>query len=104
LRVASAGSHKMHRLSVASRILAAAAGGYALASLMTIAVPLLLPVFGANQAQSLLMTSLLSFPMYAGVVMAVFHARTATRAWIGLVIAAIPLVLVYVFLHGGGQG
>jgi len=94
----------MHRLSVASRIVAAAAGGYALASLTTIAVPLLLPVFGINQAQSLLMTSLLSFPIYAGVVMAVFHARTATRAWIGLAIAAAPLVLVYVFFHAGGQG
>lgn len=79
-----------HRLSVAARILAAVAGGYALTSLITLALSHLLPRAGVLQAEAVLASTMVSFLIYAVIVMAVFHARTAWRAWLGLIVGAIP--------------
>lgn len=81
------------RWAVISRIAAAAGGGYIVVSVLAISGALLLDMAGVNRAEAVLATSMASFPVYAVVVMAVFHARTATRAWIGLVAAGLPLAL-----------
>ena len=79
------------RRSVASRTLAAVAGGYAVATLVNIAAPLVLAKAGLDLPQSLLATMMVSFLLWAAIVMAVFHARSAQRAWAWLACAAFPL-------------
>ncbi len=83
----------LNRLSVASRIIAAVVGGYILTSLLSIAMALLLTYFGMNKAEAVLAITMLSFFVYAFIVMVVFYARTATRAWCGLAIACVPPAL-----------
>ena len=71
-----------------SRIVAAVAGGYALAALASVAV-LALPV---SRPQAVLAGMLMSFAVYAGAVIWVFAVRSAPRAWTGLLLAAAPLL------------
>lgn len=80
------------RWSLASRVLAAAGGGYALTALTTLAASLALTWIGVGKAEAVLTSTMISFLLYAAIVMAVFHARTASRAWIGLILAAVPCV------------
>jgi hypothetical protein len=79
------------RWSVASRAGAAVVGGYALTSLVTLALSLLLPAMGMARPEALLAATVASFPVYAAVIMAVFHARSAARAWMLLAAGAAPL-------------
>lgn len=72
-----------------SRVVAALFGGYALASLSGIGA-LALPL---DPAQAVITGQLLSFLVYAGAVVWVFAVRSARRAWVGLLIAAVPLGL-----------
>lgn len=72
-----------------SRILAALLGGYALAALSSVAA-LALPLDGP---QAVLTGMQASFLIYACAVLWVFAARSAVRAWAGLVIVALPLSL-----------
>ncbi len=72
-----------------SRIVAALFGGYALAALGSVAV-LALP---GNKLQAVLSGMLLSFIIYTCAVIWVFAVRSAWRAWAGLLIAAVPLLL-----------
>lgn len=88
------------RLSVAARIIAAISGGYVLTSLLSIALALALTVFGVNKAEAVLAITMASFLIYAVIVMAVFHARTATRAWFGLAMASLPPTLFSVMYDG----
>lgn len=81
------------RWSLASRVIAAIFGGYILTSLAAIALAVMLTIFGMNKAEAVLATSMAAFLIYACVVMAVFYARTATWAWLGLTIASIPLAV-----------
>lgn len=71
-----------------SRIVAALFGGYALAALGSVAA-LALPM---NKPQAVLTGMLASFAIYAGAVVWVFAARSALRAWAGLLAAAVPLL------------
>lgn len=71
-----------------SRIVAAVAGGYALAALASVAV-LALPV---SRPQAVLAGMLMSFAVYAGAVVWVFAVRSARRAWTGLLLVAAPLL------------
>ena len=75
--------------ALVARIVAALLGGYALAALTSLAA-LALPI---DKAQGVLTGMLLSFVVYAGAVVWVFAARSARRAWAGLLIAALPLLL-----------
>lgn len=75
--------------SLISRIFAALFGGYTLAALGSVAV-LALP---ASKPQAVLSGMLLSFIIYTGAVVWVFAVRSAWRAWAGLAVAAIPLLL-----------
>lgn len=72
-----------------SRIVAAVFGGYALAALVSVAT-LALPM---SKPQAVLTGMLASFLVYAGAVVWVFAVRSARRAWVGLAIAAVPLLL-----------
>lgn len=72
---------------VASRIVAALFGGYALAALGSVAA-LALPM---SKPQAVLTGMQASFAIYAGAVVWVFAARSALRAWTGLLAAAVPL-------------
>lgn len=72
-----------------SRIVAALFGGYALAALSSVAV-LALPM---DKVQAVIAGTLASFLVYAGAVIWVFAVRSALKAWIGLIAAAVPLGL-----------
>lgn len=74
---------------LASRIVAAIFGGYALAALASVAA-LALPM---SKPQAVLTGMLASFIVYACAVIWVFAVRSAWRAWTGLVIVAVPLLL-----------
>ncbi len=71
-----------------SRIVAALFGGYALASLGSVAA-LALPM---SKPQAVLTGMLASFAIYAGAVVWVFAVRSALRAWAGLLMVAAPLL------------
>lgn len=72
-----------------SRIVAALFGGYALAALTSVAT-LALPM---AKTEAVLTGLLLSFLVYVGAVVWVFAVRSARRAWVGLLLAAVPLLL-----------
>ncbi|SPB13745.1 PepSY-associated TM helix protein [Caballeronia novacaledonica] len=82
-----------------SRIVAAIAGGYALAALASVAA-LALPV---SQPQAVLTGMLASFVVYTCAVIWVFAVRSARRAWTGLVIVAVPLLLASWSVWTGGH-
>lgn len=75
-------------LPLLSRIVAAIGGGYALAALLSVAVL----AFPVSRPQAVIGGMLGSFALYAGAVVWVFAVRSATRAWVGLVIAALVLL------------
>ena len=87
-----------HRRSVTSRTLAAVVGGYTLTSLLTLAVPLLFSAASLSLAQTLHATTMAGFLVYAGIVIAVFHARSATRAWAWLAFASVLSGIVAMLL------
>jgi hypothetical protein len=72
-----------------ARIIAALCGGYALAALASVAA-LALPM---SKPQAVLTGMMASFAIYAGAVIWVFAVRSALKAWIGLIVAAVPLLL-----------
>lgn len=81
------------RLGVASRVLAACVGGYAVASLLATVLALAAPrLWGGSRADGVLLATLLSFAVYAAIALWVFCARSAARAWLGLGVAAAPCV------------
>lgn len=102
LRVCGALTKNFQRpLEIVARVLAAALGGYAVTSLLTIALPLILTLVGCNQAQALLGTATVSFLVWTAIVMAVFHARTASRAWLTLTISGALLFAIILLLLPG---
>lgn len=72
-----------------SRIVAAVLGGYGLGALTSVAA-LALP---ASRTEAVLTGMLSSFVVGTFAVIWVFAVRSATRAWLGLAVAAIPLLL-----------
>lgn len=85
---------------LASRILAAMFGGYALAALASVAA-LALPM---ARSEAVLTGMLLSFLVYTGAVIWVFAVRSARRAWAGLLVAALPLSAAAALVwHGAGS-
>ncbi len=85
---------------LASRILAALLGGYAVAALSSVAV-LALPV---DRVQAAISGTLLSFAVYAGAAVWVFAVRSAWRAWAGLLAAALVLAPAAWWTWGRGLG
>lgn len=81
-------SRVLNQAPLVSRIVAAVGGGYALAALSSVAA-LALPLRAPEAAFTGMMAS---FLVYAGAVVWVFTVRSATRAWAGLLVAALPLL------------
>lgn len=88
-----------YRLQVLSRIVAATVGGYALAAAATVLLTVLWPL---PKAQAVLAASMLSFVWYTIAVMWVFSTKSATRAWVGMVLpTALIAVLSAVLMPAG---
>lgn len=88
-----------YRLQVLSRIVAATVGGYALAAAATVLLTVLWPL---PRAQAVLAANMLSFVWYTIAVMWVFSTKSATRAWVGMVLpTALIAVLSAVLMHAG---
>jgi hypothetical protein len=79
------------------RLIAAIFGGYFLAALASAAV-LALPM---NKGQAVLTGMLASFAIYAAAVIWVFAARSAGRAWAGLLVVSLPLAIAAWYGAGG---
>ena len=73
-----------------SRIVAALFGGYALAALTSVAA-LALPM---GTVEAVLTGMQASFVVYTAAVIWVFAATSARKAWLGLTVAAVPLLAV----------
>lgn len=88
-----------YRLQVLSRIVAATVGGYALADAATVLLTLLWPL---PRAQAVLAANMLSFVWYTIAVMWVFSTKSATRAWVGIVLpTALIALLCYLVMPAG---
>jgi len=80
-----------YRWGIASRVLAACLGVYALASVMAAVLALAAPrLFGWTRADGVLLGTMISFALYTVVSLWVFCARSALRAWLGLGAVALP--------------
>ncbi|WP_026431539.1 DUF3649 domain-containing protein [Paracidovorax oryzae] len=79
-----------YRLAIASRALAATAGGYALAAAATAAGALALAL-AMPRVEAVLAATMFSWLVYAGAVAWVFYARTAWSAWAGVGVPALLL-------------
>jgi hypothetical protein len=80
-----------YRWSVFSRCIAAAVGGYIIVTLLHLAMIVVLPW---DSYKSLLFSSQTGYLYYTGIIIWCFAARTARRAWLGLALLALPLVLI----------
>jgi hypothetical protein len=80
-----------YRWSVASRCAAAAAGGYALVSMLQVAFMAVLPT---EYYKALLFSSQTGYLYWTGIIVWCFATRTALRAWLGLAVVAAPLALI----------
>ncbi|CAN7480939.1 DUF3649 domain-containing protein [Acidovorax sp. LjRoot129] len=81
---------RRYRLAVASRALAAAGGGYALAAGFTAALSLLLAQ-SMPRVEAVLTATMLAWLMYAIAAGWAFYARTAWGAWGGTLLPALAL-------------
>jgi Protein of unknown function (DUF3649) len=86
---------KHHRLAVASRAVAAILGGYVLTALATATIAVFLPLLPAEAS---LAATMLSFALYACIVLWVFATRSARRAWAGIALSALVLAAL-LWLH-----
>lgn len=85
-----------YRLAIASRVLAAAVGGYVLTSLLVIVLALIWPI---PQAQAVFAATMLSFLMYTVIIMWVFSVGQLRTVWLGMLAAiAIAGLLTWILL------
>ena len=80
-----------YRWVVLSRIAAAIGGGYALSTVATIAIACWLPV---HKYDAMLSGLMMGYVVYPCAVMYAFAARTALKAWAGLLILTAALSAV----------
>lgn len=86
--------------AIASRVLAALLGGYALAALMASALALAFAALGlGTRAEGVQAAGLLSFALYTGAAIWCFAARSALRAWLGLAVVGLACGAVLVLLR-----
>jgi len=96
--IATMSESARYRWMVASRILAAAVGGYALTSAATVLVSLLWPM---PQAQAVGATTMLSFILYAIIIIWVFAAKNLRRIWATIVTSTVVCsALAWLLLPG----
>ncbi|OYX65173.1 MAG: hypothetical protein B7Y88_10785 [Sphingomonadales bacterium 32-64-17] len=92
------------RSSVLARSLAGTLGAYGVSSLFTAALSLVLARIGMDRVEAVTAATLLSFAVFALIAMAVFHARSAARAWMWLIAIAVPTGLAVLALLPGPKG
>ncbi|MFL1528362.1 DUF3649 domain-containing protein [Pseudomonas sp. O230] len=80
-----------YRLAVASRVLAAVAGGYIVAALASVSLTLWVPMARADAVVTGMMTSFLA---YLCAVIWCFACRSAWQAWLGLIVPSLVLAAV----------
>ncbi|MDR0277215.1 MAG: DUF3649 domain-containing protein [Paucimonas sp.] len=80
-----------YRLAVASRCLAALIGGYLLASMASVCLSQSLPL---SRVESVLTGMMSSFLFYIGAFIWAFAARSAGRAWAGIMLPALVLAAI----------
>ncbi|MEH3121634.1 MAG: hypothetical protein PGN16_06570 [Sphingomonas phyllosphaerae] len=90
--------------SIVSRVLAGTVGAYALTSLVTALVSLLLAGIGLDRAEAVTAATLPSFAIFAIIAMTAFRVRRAARAWGWLIALAVPMVILLLLLHQGIKG
>lgn len=86
-----------YRWAVVSRMLAATAGGYALASATAAGLGLALARLGSNSVDAVLWATMLAFIVHAVAALWAFGCANARRAWLGI---AIPAVLLGALAYG----
>jgi hypothetical protein len=86
------------RLAIVSRIAAALLGGYALAVVASITLVAVLP---GGRADAVLGATQLSFAIHVAAVLWAFSARSAARAWLGILAPAALLAPLAWVLAGG---
>ena len=87
------------RREILSRVLAATFGGYAVTSLaMSLLALTLSSIPGSNNADRVLIATLLSFVLCPVIVILVFSTRSALRAWVGLGLTAVLMSAIIVTL------
>ncbi|MDU9389845.1 DUF3649 domain-containing protein [Pseudomonas japonica] len=87
----AAGLNLSYRLAVASRCLAALLGGYLLASMASVCLSLWLPL---SRPEAVLSGMMSAFLFYLGAFLWAFAARTAARAWLGILLPAAVLAVI----------
>lgn len=80
-----------YRWSVLSRCVAAAGGGYVIVTLLHLAMTVVLPW---ETHKAMLFSSQTGYLWYTAIIIWCFAARTARRAWLGLAVVALPLLLI----------
>lgn len=85
-------------LNILSRIAAAVIGGYALATLSTLALAYLLP---GGKGPALLTGMMLSFLIYAAFIIWTFASRSVKQVWISLGVIMVPLALIFLLFDPG---
>lgn len=72
---------KRNRLHVLARAIAAIIGGYVVTALAVACLARMLPM---RAAEASIAATLASFAIYAGIILAIFSAKSMRRVWIGL--------------------
>ncbi|HEY0285713.1 MAG TPA: DUF3649 domain-containing protein [Pseudomonas sp.] len=80
------------RFAVASRVLAAALGGYLVAALFSVCLAQWLPF---SRAESVVLAMTVSFVAWLLVVLWCFACRSAWRAWLGVLMPAAVFAALY---------
>ncbi len=96
-------SDVIYRCRVASRLLAALIGGYLLANALAILLVRLLHFVATSRADAVLIGVLFSFIAYLCAVLWAFAARSAMRAWGGLLLVT-AVCAAFAWLLGSGLG
>lgn len=92
------------RWSLLSRIVAGTLGAYGLTSLATVGLSLLLARIGVPRAEAVTAATLVSFGVFSVAAMAVFHSRSAGKAWGWLFALALSIALAVLTMLPGNHG
>ncbi|RCW68626.1 iron transporter [Pseudorhodoferax soli] len=90
-----------YRLAVASRAVAAAAGGYVMAATCAAALSLALPALGGARPDAVLIATMLAFVLHAIAAMWAFGCASAWRAWWGIGALTALSAAAVLWLRGG---
>lgn len=91
--------HNFGGLAIASRALAGLAGGYALAAFFATTLALL---SGGGRAEAAHAGAVPSFLVLTAAILWAFAARSALRAWLGIILPTLLLACATWWLKNGG--